>query len=218
MRVRPQSSHRLDLEAAGALDVHEEGVRRLHHPLQLVPPLLQLLGRVQKVHVAHRYEAHGGLCCRSTRTCSISKTMGGIHVTWRIAPAAPLPGVKPSTAGGVVVAAEVERPSEANHAQLVLVLVRHTPGRRACLAAVASDAAVGTPPQRTRMLLRLCVRAAWGTRGEAAALAAGVTAEHRVLPRGGRGGRATGPVRVRRKRVSTSKPTLGVYPNLGRRA
>ena len=149
--------------------------------------------------------------------------MGGIHVTW-IAPAAPLPGVKPSTAGGVVVAAEVERPSEANHAQLVLVLVRHTPGRRACLAAVASDAAVGTPPQRTRMLLRLCVRAAWGTRGEAAALAAGVTAEHRVLPRGerggrgGRGGRATGPVRVRRKRVSTSKPTLGVYPNLGRRA
>ena len=52
--------HRGDVEAAGALDIHEEGVGRLHQPLELVPPLLQLLGRVQQVHVPHRDEAHGG--------------------------------------------------------------------------------------------------------------------------------------------------------------
>ena len=50
--------HRGDVEAAGALDIHEEGVGRLHQPLELVPPLLQLLGRVQQVHVPHRDEAH----------------------------------------------------------------------------------------------------------------------------------------------------------------
>lgn len=96
-----------------------------------------------------------------------------------------------SAAGTVVVAVEIERSSKANHPQLVLVVVRLTTGCRARLAAVAGDAAVGAPPQHT------CMRAARGGRGEATALATRVAAEHGVMPRGERRGRATGPVQGR---------------------
>ena len=75
-----------------------------------------------------------------------------------------------STTGTVVVALEIERSSKVNHPQLVLVIVRLTPGRRARLAAVARDAAVGASPQHTRVL------SARGGRAEAAALATRVAA------------------------------------------
>ena len=42
-----------DVEAAGALHIHEEGVRRLHQALQLVPALLELARRVQQIDIAH---------------------------------------------------------------------------------------------------------------------------------------------------------------------
>ena len=51
-----------DVEAAGALHVHEEGVRGLHQALQLVPALLQLARRVQQVNVTHGDERHAELC------------------------------------------------------------------------------------------------------------------------------------------------------------
>ena len=43
------AKHRRDLEAAGALDVHEVGVRMRHETLQLVPPMLILGARVQEI-------------------------------------------------------------------------------------------------------------------------------------------------------------------------
>ena len=104
-----------------------------------------------------------------------------------------LPSSGRSTAGAVVVAVEIERPSKANHPKLVLLVMRLTAGLRAGLAAVARDAAVGAPPQRTCLRGRAARgrRAARGSgRAEAAALAASVAAEHRVLPRGGDSGRA----------------------------
>ena len=75
--------HRGDVEAAGALDIHEEGVGRLDQPLELVPPLLQLLGRVQQVHVPHRDEAHGGTrrgsrCGRRRAIYIISRRAGAV--------------------------------------------------------------------------------------------------------------------------------------------
>ena len=75
-----------------------------------------------------------------------------------------------STTGNVVIALEIERSSKVNHPQLVLAIVRLTPGRRARLTAVARDAAVGAPPQHARVL------SAGGGRAEAAALATRVAA------------------------------------------
>ena len=54
-----------DVEAAGALHVHEERVGGLHQPLQLVPALLELTRRVQQVNVTHgdeRHAARSGAC------------------------------------------------------------------------------------------------------------------------------------------------------------
>ena len=81
-----------------------------------------------------------------------------------------VPGGQASTTGNVVIALEIERSSKVNHPQLVLAIVRLTPGRRARLTAVARDAAVGAPPQHARVL---CAR---GGRAEAAALATRVAA------------------------------------------
>ena len=53
------AEHRRDVKAAGALDVHEEGVGRLDEPLELVAALLQLPRWVQQVNVSHRDERHG---------------------------------------------------------------------------------------------------------------------------------------------------------------
>ena len=75
-----------------------------------------------------------------------------------------------STTGNVVIALEIERSSKVNHPQLVLAIVRLTPGGRARLTAVARDAAVGAPPQHARVL------SAGGGRAEAAALATRVAA------------------------------------------
>jgi len=81
-----------------------------------------------------------------------------------------VPGGQASTTGNVVIALEIERSSKVNHPQLVLAIVRLTPGRRARLTAVARDAAVGAPPQHARVL------SAGGGRAEAAALATRVAA------------------------------------------
>ena len=51
--VRGQS--RAHLEAPLALDVHEEGVGRLHQPLPLVLLLLEVHGRVQEVNVTRQH-------------------------------------------------------------------------------------------------------------------------------------------------------------------
>eukprot|EP00310_Coccolithus_braarudii_P002695 CAMPEP_0183378278 /NCGR_PEP_ID=MMETSP0164_2-20130417/124829_1 /TAXON_ID=221442 /ORGANISM="Coccolithus pelagicus ssp braarudi, Strain PLY182g" /LENGTH=147 /DNA_ID=CAMNT_0025555829 /DNA_START=453 /DNA_END=897 /DNA_ORIENTATION=+ len=45
-------------EAAGTLDVHKEGVGRLHEPLQLVAAVLELTGRMQQINIAHRDVRH----------------------------------------------------------------------------------------------------------------------------------------------------------------
>ena len=95
--------------------------------------------------------------------------------------------------------------------------MRLTAGLRAGLAAVARDAAVGAPPQRTRVRAAHAARGGRAARGrcaargrraargpgraEAAALAASVAAEHRVLPRGGDSGRSGTWLRTVRVRV-----------------
>ena len=47
----PRHAH---VEAARALHVHEEGVRRLHKALQLMALQLKLPRRVQQINIAHR--------------------------------------------------------------------------------------------------------------------------------------------------------------------
>jgi len=65
-RVR---EHGVDLEAAGALHVHEEGVGALHETVQLVLTRLELGRRIQKV-VIDRHGVCGVSCERPTSPCS----------------------------------------------------------------------------------------------------------------------------------------------------
>ena len=51
----PTQTQYVHVEAALALDIHEVGVGGRYQPLQLVLPLLQLLGRVQKIDIAREH-------------------------------------------------------------------------------------------------------------------------------------------------------------------
>lgn len=66
--VETRHSH---LEATLALHVHEEGVGGLHQPLALVPPRLQLLGRVEQVNVVRE-----NLRCRQS-SAGVRRKRGG---------------------------------------------------------------------------------------------------------------------------------------------